>query len=143
MPQETEGKEYSRKLTNQSQMLWHRKEIKRLSRTPNLSMPKFLFPETFYRIHPLVATLLPQSIPILPNAGRSKCFIKNRAKLKGDLTFSETVKGCNIPFIVQPEQLKALRVAIMSQEETDLINQEVREMLIKCAILIAKILTGK
>ena len=106
-------------------------------------MPKHLFPETFYRIHPLVATLLPQSIPILPKAGRSKCFIKNRAKLKSDLTFSETVKGCNSPFIVQPEQLKALRVAIMSQDETDLINQEVREMLSKGAISIAKILDGK
>ena len=53
------------------------------------------------------------------------------------------MQGYDIPFTVQSEQLKAPRVAVMSQEETDLIDQEIREMLNKGAILAAKSLEGQ
>ena len=44
---------------------------------------------------------------------------------------------------MQPEQMKFPRVAIMSQEETDLIDQQIREMLSKGAISLAKNLEGQ
>ena len=49
----------------------------------------------------------------------------------------------NIPFTVQPEQTKATRVVIMSQEETDLVDQETRKMLSKGTISVAKNLDGQ
>ena len=53
------------------------------------------------------------------------------------------MKGYNISFTVKPEQLKAPSVTIMSRKETDLIDQEIREMLRKGAILVAKNLEGQ
>ena len=48
------------------------------------------------------------------------------------------MQGYNTSFTVQQGQLKGLRVAITSQEETDLIDQQIREMLNKGAILVAE-----
>ena len=55
---------------------------------------------SIYSYYPLVASLFHENIPIL-----------------------ETVQGYNIPFTVQSEQLKASRAAVMSQAETDFIDQ--------------------
>ena len=83
-------------------------------------------------------SLFLQNIPILPKAGRLKYFLQNWAKLTNNPTILQTVQCYNISLIAQPEQLTAPRVAIMSQEETYLIYQEVREMLRKGVNSVAK-----
>ena len=55
---------------------------------------------SIYSYYPLVASLFHKNISIL-----------------------ETVQGYNIFFTVQSEQLKASRAAVMSQVETDFIDQ--------------------
>ena len=71
-------------------MLRRRKEVKILPYTPNLSIPN----------HPLVTSVFPENIPILPNSGRYKCFLKNWAKLTSDPITFETVQGYNILYTV-------------------------------------------
>lgn len=90
-----------------------------LSRTTNLSILELLSAGKLFKIHPLVAV---ENISILSKAGSLKDFLNNWEKLANDPTISETVQAYNVPFTVQPEQLKIPRVAIISQEEKDLID---------------------
>ena len=72
-------------------------------------------------IGPLVASRFSENIPILPMAERLKYFLKHWAKSKNDPTTLETVQGY-------------ISLLLMSQEETDLIDQEIREMVSRNAI---------
>ena len=98
-------------------MMGQIKQVKILSHRPNLSIPKLLPPEKFYRIHLLEAPMFPQSIPILPIAGRLKL---GKTNLQPH-NFRDSA-SYNISVTLQPEQLKAPRVTIMSQQETHLID---------------------
>ena len=142
VPKEIEWREYSQDLAIQSQMLWHRKEVKKYF----LTYPIPAYSSSYLRlywVHPLVAPRFLQNILILPKAGRLKYFLKNCSKLTN---IPKSFSGCcniRIHFTVQPEQMKFPRVAIMSQEETDLIDQQIREMLSMGAISVAKNLEGQ
>ena len=142
LAKEKEEDEYSHKLVYISQMLEHRKEVKILTHILEL-----LSSEKVCRIHQLVAPPLTQHIPILPNVF-SKCirleyFLKNWANSTSNPTNLETVQGYNILSTVQQEKLKAPTVTIISQEETDFIDQEIRETLNKDAIPVVGNLTRR
>ena len=142
MLKETVWGEYSQDLTIQFQMLWNRKEVKKYL----LTYPILAYPSSYprlYWIHPLVAPQFLQNILILPKAGRLKYFLKNSTKLTNDPKIFSGYYKIRIHFTVQPEQVKFPRVAIMSQEETDLIDQQIREILSKGAISLAKNLEGQ
>ena len=106
-----------------------------LSRTTNLSILELLSAGKLFKIHPLVAV---ENISILSKAGSLKDFLNNWEKLANDPTISETAQAYNVPFTLQPEQLKIPRVAIISQEEKDLIDQKIKDILSKGAILVAR-----
>ena len=79
-----------------------------------------------------------RNISILSKAGSLKHFLKNWEKLANDPTISEAAQVYNVPFTVQPEQLKIPRVAIISMEEKDLIDQKIKDILSKGTILVAR-----
>ena len=119
------------------------KRCKMLCDTSNLSIPELLSPEQFYRIHQLLAPLFSQNISTLTAAGGLKYFLKNWGKLTTASTILEALQGYNTYFAVQPEELKVPRVAIMLQQKTDLIDQEIREILSKSSTSVAKNLEGQ
>ena len=113
MPETIEEDEYPRKLANQSQMLRYRKKVKIISHTPISAYPNS-FPHKNLTGCTHWWHLFPQNTSNFPKPGILKYFPKNWAKLTNEPTTLETVQGCNILFIVQPEQLKDPRKAIIS-----------------------------
>lgn len=108
-------------------MLGHRKEVKMLSHTPNLSVPKLLSCQKIWQVTPISNTYVSLKHSKFTKGRKAKIFSHT-------FRFLEAVLGYNISFTVQ---WKASKVVI-SQEETDLIHQEVRKMLGKGAISVAK-----
>ena len=87
------------------------------------------------RVHPLVSALFPKNpIPEVPLAGRLKFFYSNWAKVTQDLNILNIVQGYKIPFLENPVQEKSPNPPVLNMEQSKLVKEELREMLLKGAI---------
>ena len=110
--------------------LCHSKVV--LTNIYSLSHPKCL---NVSRVHPLVRVLFPANpIPDVPLAGTLKFFYSNWAKLMQDLNILNIVQGYEIPFLENPVQEKSPNPPVLNQEQTKLVQEELKEMLLKGAI---------
>ena len=91
----------------------------------------------FCKIHPLEVNLYPVKIKQLPKAGRVKHFVKNWQKLTNDPMILDLVRGYEIPFIVPPRQSKLPNLCHLTKEASDLVDQEVQDMLKKGVIVVS------
>ena len=70
----------------------------------------------------------------VPPAGRLKFFYSNWAKLTQDPNILNIVQGFETPFLENPVQEKSPNPPVLNQEQSKLITEELREMLLKGAI---------
>ena len=81
--------------------------------------------------------LFPVKIKQLPKAGRVKHFVKNWKSLTKDPTILNIVIGYEIPFISSSRQSRLPKLCQFTKEESDLVDQEVQDMLRKGAIVVS------
>ena len=87
------------------------------------------------RVHPFVRALFPTNpIPEVTLAGRLKFFYSNLAKLTQDLNILNIVQRFEIPFLENPVQGKSPNPPVLNQEQSKLVKEELKEMLLKGAI---------
>ena len=95
------------------------------------------FPQGFKmkRVHPLVKALFPiYSVPLGPLAGRLSLFYSNWTKLTQDPNILNIIQGFEIPFLEKPYQTKLPNPPVLNQKQSNLVREEVKEMLLKGAI---------
>ena len=95
------------------------------------------YPQCFNvsRVYPLLRALFSKNpIPEVPQAGGIKLFYSNWAKLTQDPNILNIVQGFEIPFLKNPVQEKSLNPPVLNQEQSKLVKEELREMLLKGAI---------
>ena len=110
--------------------LCHSKVV--LTNIYSLSYPKCF---NVSRVHPLARALFPTNpIPDVPLAGTLKFFYSNWAKLMQDLNILNIVQGFEIPFLENPVQEKSPNPPVLNQEQTKLVREELKEMLLRGAI---------
>lgn len=68
--------------------------------------------------------------------GRLSVFSKNWLSIPNDIWVLETVKGFKIDFVSTPHQTSPPRELVLDQDQSALVDEEVRQMLDKGAILI-------
>ena len=93
--------------------------------------------QVFCKIHPLVEDIFPVKIKQLPKAGRVKHFVKNWQRLTNDPMILDIVNGYEIPFILPPRQSRLPNLCQLTKEASDLVDQEVQDMLRKGAIVVS------
>ena len=87
------------------------------------------------RVHPYVRALFTTNpIPEVPLAGRLKFFYSNWAKLTQNLNILNIVQRIEIPFLENPVQGKSPNPPVLNQEQSKLVKEEIKEMLLKGAI---------
>ena len=106
---------------------------------PSISSTDLLPASVFCNIHPLVANLLPVKIKELPKAGRMKHFVKNWQRLTNNPMILDLVNGYKIPFILLPKQSRLPNLCQLTKEASDLMDQEVQDMLRKGAIVVSQL----
>uniref|UniRef100_A0A7M5V2U2 Reverse transcriptase domain-containing protein n=1 Tax=Clytia hemisphaerica TaxID=252671 RepID=A0A7M5V2U2_9CNID len=86
---------------------------------------------------PAIKGLFPKEIPQTPLAGRTKFFLENWKKLTNDQILLEMVSGYRIPFLENPPPVLSQNpyVSQVSQDMRELIQEEVKSMLLKGAIV--------
>ena len=104
---------------------------------PSISSTDLLSQSGFCKIHPFVVNLFPVKIRQLPSAGRVKHFVKNWEKLTNDPMILDIVSVYEIPFILPPRQSRLPNLCRLIKEASDLVNQEVPDMLRKGAIVVS------
>ena len=102
----------------------------------SISSTDLLLASEFCKIHPLVVNLFPVKIKQLPKAGRVKHFVKNWQKLTNNPMILDIVRGYEIPFILPSWQSKLPNSCQLTKEASDLVDQEVQDMLKKGAIVV-------
>ena len=110
---------------------------------PYISSTDLLPASVFCKIHPLVANLFPVKIKQLPKAGRVKHFVKNWQRLTNDPMILDIVNGYEIPFILPPRQSRLPNLCQLTKEASDLVDQEVQDMLRKGAIVVSDLKGGQ
>ena len=108
-----------------------------LSAAPSISSTDLLSASKLCKIHPLLVNLFPVKIKQLPKAGRMKHFRKNCQKLTNDPMILHIVGGYEILFILSPMQSKLPNLCQLAKEASDLVHQEVQDMLKKSAIVVS------
>ena len=87
------------------------------------------------RVHPYVRALFPTTpIPEVPLAGRLKFFYSNWAKITQDLNILNIVQKIEIPFLQNHVQGKSPNPPVLNHEQSKLVKEEIKEMLLKGAI---------
>ena len=104
---------------------------------PSISSKALLPASVFCKIHPLVANSFPVKIKQLPKAGRVKHFVKNWQRLTNDPMILDIVNGYEIPFILPPRQSRLPNLCQLTKDASDLVDQEVQDMLRKGAIVVS------
>ena len=104
---------------------------------PSISSTDHLCASEFFKIHPLVVNLFPVKLKQLPKAGRVKHFAKNWKSLTKDPTILNIVRGYEIPFISPSRQSRLPKLCQFTKEASDLVDQEVQDMLRKGAIVFS------
>ena len=97
----------------------------------------FSYPQCFNvsRVHPLVRALFPTNpIPEVLLARTLKFFYSNWAKLTQDLNILNIIQGFEIPFLENPVQGKLTNPPDLNQEQSKLVKEALKEMLLKSAI---------
>ena len=95
------------------------------------------YPQCFNisRVHPIVRALFPTNPnPEVPVARRLKFFNSNWTKLTQDPNVLNIAQGFEIPFLENPVQGKPPNPPILNQEQSNLVKEELKEMLLKGAI---------
>ena len=103
----------------------------------SISLTNLLSASEFCKIHPLVASLLPVKIKQLPKAGRVKHFVRNWQKLTNHPMILDIVNGYEIPFILPSRQSRLSNLCQLTKEVSDLVDQEIQDMLRKGAIVVS------
>ena len=65
-----------------------------------------------------------------------KHFVSNWQKLTNDPVTLDIVRGYEIPFILPPNQSRLPNLCQLTKEASDLVNQEVQDMLRRGAIAV-------
>ena len=87
------------------------------------------------RVHALVKALFPiYSVPVGPLAGRLSLFYSNWTKLTQDPNILNIMQGFEIPFLEKPYQAKLPNPPVLNHEQSSLVREEAKEMLLKGAI---------
>ena len=86
------------------------------------------------KVHPMIKNLFYLNIPDIPLAGRLKYFQKNWKVLTQDPKILSIVEGYDIPFVEKPYQCQIPAKAKFDKTQTQLVNQEIQDMLKKGAI---------
>lgn len=81
--------------------------------------------------------LLPLNVKQLPSAGRMKHFGKNWQKSTKDSIILGVIKSYKVPFMLLPRQPKLQNLCELTKETIDLVDQEVKNMLRKGAIVVS------
>ena len=105
--------------------------------TPSISSTDLLSASVFSKIHPLVANLFSVKIKQLRKASRVKYFVKNWQRLTNNHMILDIVRGSEIPFILPPRQSRLPNLCHLTKEASDLVDQEVQDMLRKGAIVFS------
>ena len=95
------------------------------------------YPQCFNvsRVHSLVRALFTTNpIPEVPLAGRLEFFYSNWVKPAQDLITLNIVQGFQIPFLKNSVLGKSSKPQVLNQEQTKLVKEELKEMLLKGAI---------
>ena len=104
---------------------------------PSINSMDLLSPSEFFKIHPLVVNLFPVKIKQLRSAGRVKHFVKNWQKLTNDPLILDIVRGYKIPFVLPSRQSKLPNLCQLTKQVSDLVDQEVHDMLRKGTIVVS------
>ena len=100
----------------------------------SIRLMNLLSASLFCEVHLLVANLFLVKIKQLPKAGRVKHFVKNRQRLKNDPMILDIVRGYEIFFILSPRQSRLPNLCHLIKAASDLVDQQVQDMLRKGAI---------
>ena len=103
----------------------------------SIRLMNLLSASLFCEVHLLVANLFLVKIKQLPKAGRVKHFVKNWQRLTNDPMILDIVNGYEIPFILPPRQSRLPNLCQLTKEASDLVDQEVQDMLRKGAIVFS------
>ena len=104
---------------------------------PPVSSTDLLSPSEFCKIHPLVVNLFPVKIKQLPSASTVKHFVKNWQKPANDAMILDILRGYEMPFILPSRQSKLPDLCQLTKEASDLVDQEVQDMLRKGATVFS------
>ena len=104
---------------------------------PSISSTDLLSASKFSKIHPLVVNLFPVKIKQLPKAGRVKHFVKNWQKLANSPVILDIVRSYEMPFVLPPRQSKLGNLCQLTKEASDIVDQEVQDMLKKGVIVVS------
>ena len=100
---------------------------------------EILSPQNYPHIHPVIKRLVyVGNMQNFQPAGCFQYFLKNWGKLTNDPFILELVKGYQIPFLSEPSQMEPPSLILMSQEETAIVDQEIKEKLNKGAIKLVQ-----
>ena len=87
------------------------------------------------RVHPFVRVMFPTNpVSQLSLAGRIKFFYSNLTKLTQDLKILNIVQGFETLFLENPVQGKSPNPPVLNQEQSKLVKEELKEIMLKGAI---------
>ena len=112
-------------------------EVKMCTMINKVNNISLRYPQGFKmeRVHPLVKALFPiYSVPVGPLAGRLSLFYSNWTKLTQDPNILNIMQGFEIPFLEKPYQAKLPNPPVLNHEQSSLVREEAKEMLLKGAI---------
>ena len=95
------------------------------------------YPQCFIvsRVHPFVRVMFPTNpVSQLSLAGRIKFFYSNLTKLTQDLKILNIVQGFETLFLENPVQGKSPNPPVLNQEQSKLVKEELKEIMLKGAI---------
>ena len=112
-------------------------EVKMCTTINKVNNISLRYPQGFKmeRVHPLVKALFPiYSVPVGPLAGRLSLFYSNWTKLTQDPNILNIIQGFEIPVLEKPYQTKLPNPQVLNHEQSNLVREEVKEMLLIGAI---------
>ena len=95
------------------------------------------YPQCFIvsRVHPFVRVMFPTNpVSQLSLAGKIKFFYSNLAKLTQDLNILNIAQGFETLFLENPVQGKSPNPPVLNQEQSKLVKEELKEIMLKGAI---------
>ena len=104
---------------------------------PSISSTDLLSASEFFKIHPLVVSLFPVNVKLMPSAGIARQFVKNWQKLANNPITLDIVRGYEIPFILPQSKSRPPNLCELTTKTPDIVDQEVQDMLRKGAIEVS------
>ena len=104
---------------------------------PSINSTDLLFPSEFCKIHPLALEFISGKNLANSQCRQSKTFCKEFAKLTNDPMMLDIVRGYEVLFILPPRQSRLPHLCELTKQASDLVDQEVQDMLRKGAIRVS------